>query len=127
MSPFDNYVGQKRASTIMESAHSFNSGGDQKPSAEKVPNEDIQSDLSINEQRGNHNLVNRRNKGATLDQKLDKDEIDQDLLLRNITEMIKAELPIVSFPESQIIIDEKLLKEKKNDAQVGVQMENLKG
>ena len=78
------------------------------------------SDLSVNDQRGNHNLVNRRNRSSTLDQKLDKDEIDQDLLLRNITEMIKAELPIVSFPESQIIIDEKLLKEKKNDAQVGV-------
>ena len=62
-----------------------------------------------------------------MDQKLDKDEIDQDLLLRNITEMIKAELPIVSFPESQLIIDDKLLKEKKNDTQVGVQMENLKG
>ena len=41
--------------------------------------------------------------------------------------MIKAELPIVSFPESQLIIDDKLLKEAKNDTQVGVQMENLKG
>ena len=35
-----------------------------------------------------------------MDQKLDKDEIEQDLLLKNITEMIKADMPIVSFPES---------------------------
>jgi len=78
------------------------------------------SDLSINEQRGNHNLMNRRSKGTTLDNKLDKDEIDQDLLLRNITEMIKAELSIVSFPESQLIVDDKLLKEAKTDTVVGV-------
>ena len=33
--------------------------------------------------------------------------------------MIKANMPIVSFPESQVIIDEELLKEKKNDHLVG--------
>ena len=35
--------------------------------------------------------------------------------------MIKANMPIISFPESQLIIDEELLKATKNDHQVGVQ------
>ena len=54
-------------------------------------------------------------KGKSLDQKLDKDEIDEDLLLRNISEMVKANMPIINFPESQLIIDNEILKEKKPD------------
>ena len=83
----------------MESANSF-AVSDFAALTAKREGEDKMSDLSVNEQRGHHHLTNRRSRGATLDQKLDKDEIEQDLLLRNITEMIKADMPIVSFPES---------------------------
>lgn len=59
-----------------------------------------------------------------MDQKLDKDEIDEDLQLRNISEMVKANMPIINFPESQMIIDVEILKEKRID-QRGVEMENI--
>ena len=73
--------------------------------ADEVNNEvniqrSIESDLSLMEQRGHHNLINRKRKGDTMDTKLDKDEVDQDLTVRNINEMIKAKLPIIEFPES---------------------------
>ena len=84
----------------MESANSFAVSDFAALTTAKREGEDKMSDLSVNEQRGNHHLTNRRSRGATMDQKLDKDEIDQDLLHRNITEMIKAGMPIVSFPES---------------------------
>ena len=79
----------------------------------------------LHEARGGHFL--RNNKNQQLDEKLDKDEIDENLLIKNINEMVKASMPILTFSESQMIIDEELLKENKNDQKVGNQMENVKG
>lgn len=47
--------------------------------------------------------------------------------MMNINEMVKANMAIVQFPESQVIVDKELLKEKKTDQQRIIKMENLKG
>ena len=80
------------------------------------------NDYELNPMRGGETLNNRKHTAA-LDNKLDNDEIDQELLIRNINEMVKANMPIVQFPESQSIVDRELLKEK----HMGIKMENLKG
>ena len=87
----------------------------------------VVSDMSLREQKGEHQLLNRQRKHIALDNKLDGDKLDDELLLQNITEMIKAGLPIVQFPESQIIIDEELLKEGKTSEPTGTHIDNVSG
>ena len=53
-------------------------------------------ELEYFEQRNIHVLKN----GNSHDEKLDKDVIDNTLCVENISEMIKAKLPIVQFMES---------------------------
>lgn len=76
------------------------------------------NDIALHEARVGENLINRR-RGEALDVKLDNDEINQNLLIKNINELVKANMPIISFPESQMIIDDELLKQTKNETSSG--------
>ena len=63
------------------------------------------------EQRGDHILGNHRNKDNNLDKFLDSGEPDQELLIENINEMFKANMSVVSFPQSQNIINAEVLRQ----------------
>lgn len=60
--------------------------------------------------RGAHYLKNMQSSGG-MDNKLDRDTLDHDLVIENITQMIDAKLPIVQFMDSQEIVDAELLKD----------------
>jgi len=75
----------------------------------------IYSDLTVNEQRGNNVLANHRHKGDFMDKFLDSGETDQELLVKNIEEMFKANMTVISFPQSQNIINVEVLKQVKTD------------
>lgn len=77
------------------------------------------NDLDLHEARGGGDNLTNRKRGDAQDVKLDKDEIDQNLLIKNINELVKANMPIISFPESQIIVDEELLKQAQKETSSG--------
>ena len=86
-----------------------------------------QLNVGLFEQRGFDFQMNHYQK-SKLDNKMDCDEINESHTVQNITEMIKAQLPILQFKESQQIIDEDLLRERMAEAHiVGAQQESVQG
>lgn len=76
--------------------------------------------------RGAHYLKNMQSSGG-MDNKLDRDTLDHDLVIENITQMIDAKLPIVQFMDSQEIVDAELLKDPTQDQIAGLQLEAVTG
>ena len=73
------------------------------------PDEEI--DQAVIAQFGKYQLQNQRY--VLMDQYLDKDTIDEEQIIKNIKEMVEADLPLIKFPESQILIDADHVKETK--------------
>ena len=48
-----------------------------------------------------------------MDQYFDKDTIEEQQIIKNIQEMVEADLPLIKFPESQILVDAVHVKETK--------------
>ena len=62
-----------------------------------------------------------------LDSKLDRDIIKEKDLVANVTEMVKANMSFISFPESQTLIDAELLKEQSNEQRHTPPIESVDG
>ena len=73
------------------------------------PDEEI--DPAVIATHGIYKLQDQR--FALMDKHLDNDMIDDQQIIMNINEMVKADLPLIKFPESQMLVDADLVKEAK--------------